>query len=314
MIGTLILHETRPEEALMPIRRSAVVLGTLGILSVVLGLLLKFVLVPVLTKLPGSTDLGITYSGTGTLLNSQALQSGDTKHVIASNVPITVGRRLKVTSTHGDTAIVSDNLTIHAGTQALPSNHTYALDRTSLKGTTASKGTTVEPSKGALSSTFPIGPKAGNAYHFYDSTTRNIVPLRYAGHDKIRGRSLNVYTVAATGPVKDPGLLKMLPPALPKKLFAGLASLLPADVRAKATPATLAALPDPVPFTYTGITHITADVDRQTGVPINEHINEQVVANITAGGQTLSLIPVLALDFQITPASEPFPVTFRRFA
>ncbi len=190
--------------------------------------------------------------------------------------------------------------------QALPSNHTYALDRTSLKGTTASKGTTVEPSKGALSSAFPIGPKAGNAYHFYDSTTRNIVPLRYAGHDKIRGRSLNVYTVAATGPVKDPGLLKMLPPALPKKLFAGLASLLPADVRAKATPATLAALPDPVPFTYTGITHITADVDRQTGVPINEHINEQVVANITAGGQTLSLIPVLALDFQITPASQKY--------
>ena len=144
----------------MPIRRSSIVLAVIGIVLIVLAVLVRFVVVPVATKLPGSTNLSVTYSGTATLLNSSALQSGDTKNVIAANVPTTVDRRLKVTSVHGDTAIVSDDLTIHAGSQTLPSDHTYALDRTTLEGVTPPAGIAVEPSVGALSSTFPIGPQA----------------------------------------------------------------------------------------------------------------------------------------------------------
>jgi hypothetical protein len=156
---------------------------------------------------------------------------------------------------------------------------------------------------GVLSKLFPIGPAAKSSYRFYDSTTRNIVPVGYEGHATREGRAVNVYQIFSVGPVKDPGLLKMLPPSLPKKLIAGLAPLLPAAVRAEITPATLAALPDPVPLSYTGTTHITAYVDEATGVPIDETISEQVVVNVAAGARTLSLIPVLALDFHVTPAS-----------
>jgi hypothetical protein len=95
----------------------------------------------------------------------------------------------------------------------------------------------------------------------------------------------------------------MLPPSLPKKLLGSLAPLLPAAARAEITPATLAALPDPVPLSYAGTTHIAAYVDEQTGVPIDETISEQVVVNVATGARTLSLIPVLALDFHVTPAS-----------
>jgi cytoskeletal protein RodZ len=285
------------------VRRSSIVLGAVGIVLIVLALLVWFVVVPVATQLPGSTDLKVTYSGTGTLLNASALRSGDTKDVIATNVPITVDREVKVTSVHGGTAIVADDLTIHAGTETLPSDHTYALDRTTLEGVAPPAGIAVEPSVGALSSAFPIGPKADSSYRYYDSTTRNIVPVTYTGSASLEGRSVNLYSISSTGPVKDPGLLKLLPPSLPKKLLAGLAPLLPAAVRAEITPATLAALPDPVPLSYTGITHIVADVDKQTGVPIDETVNEQVIVNVTAGPRTLSLIPVLALDFHVTPAS-----------
>ena len=132
---------------------------------------------------------------TATLLNSGALQSGDTKHVIAANVPITVHRRLKATSIQGDTAIVSDDLTIHAGSQTLPSDHTYALNRTTLEGVTPPAGVSVEPSVGALSSMFPIGPPANSSYRYYDSTTRDIVPISYTGHATREGRSVNVYTI-----------------------------------------------------------------------------------------------------------------------
>jgi len=299
--GRVLCSES--EEAEVPVRRSSIVLAGIGVVLIVLGVLVRFVVVPVATKLPGSTNLGITYSGQATLLNSSALQSGDTKNVIVANVPTTVDRRVKVTSVHGDTAIVSDDLTIHAGTQTLPSDHTYALDRTTLEGVTPPPGISVEPSVGALSSAFPIGPQANDSYRFYDSTTRGIVPISYTGRATRDGRSVNVYTIASTGPVKDPGLLKMLPPSLPKKLIASLAPLLPADVQAKITPATLAALPDPVPLSYTGTTNIVAYVDSQTGVAIDETLSQQIVVNVAAGAQTLSLIPVFALHVHITPAS-----------
>jgi Porin PorA len=288
----------------MGIRRSSIIFGAVGVVLIALSLVIEFVVVPIATQLPGSTNLPVTYTGTGTLLNSAALQAGDTSHIIASNVPITVDRQVKVTSVHGGTAIVADDLTVHAGSQTLPDDHTYALDRTTLEGVAPPSGIAVEPSVGALSSAFPIGPQASSSsYRFYDSTTRNIVPVSYTGTATRQGRSVNVYAISSVGPVKDPGLLKMLPPSLPKKLLGSLAPLLPAAVRAEITPATLAALPDPVPVNYTGTTHITAYVDQQTGVPIDEAISEQVVVNVSAGARTLSLIPVLALRFHVTPAS-----------
>jgi Porin PorA len=288
----------------MAIRRSSIALGAVGVVLIALALVIEFIVAPIATQLPGSTNLPVTYSGTGTLLNSAALASGDTKHVIASNVPITVDRQVKVTSVHGGTAIVADDLTIHAGSETLPNDHNYALDRTTLEGVAPPSGIAVEPSVGALSSAFPIGPQAStSAYRFYDSTTRNIVPVDYTGHATRQGRAVNVYTISSVGPVKDPGLLKTLPPSLPKKLIASLAPVLPAAVRAEITPGTLAALPDPVPLSYTGTTHITAYVDEQTGVPIDETISEQVVVNVAAAARTLSLVPVLALDFHVTPAS-----------
>jgi Porin PorA len=290
----------------VPVRRSSIVLATVGVVLIVLGVLVRFVVVPVATKLPGSTNLSVTYSGKSTLLNSSALQSGDTKNVIATNVPTTVDRQLKVTSIQGEVAIVSDDLTIHAGSQTLPSDHTYALNRTTMEGATPPAGVSVEPSVGALSSMFPIGPAANSSYRYYDSTTRGIVPISYTGPATRDGRSVNLYTIASAGAVKDPGLLKMLPRALPEKLIAGLAPLLPAAERAKFTPAVLSALPNPIPLSYTGTTSIVAAVDSQTGIPITETISEQVVVNVTAGSQTLSLIPVLALDFHLTPASTAY--------
>jgi hypothetical protein len=291
------------EEAYVPVRRSSIVLAVTGIVLIVLAVLIRFVVVPIATMLPGNTNLGIKYAGTATLLNAAALQTGDTKHVIAANVPVTVDRRVKVTSTHGDTAIVTDSLTIDAGGQALPSVHTYALDRSSLAGAAPPAGTSVEPSKGALSSAFPIGPKADNSYRYYDSTSQAVVPITYTGHANRDGRAVNIYKISAAGAVKDPGLLKMLPSSLPKQLIAGLAPLLPAAVQAKITPATLSALPDPIPLSYTGTTNIVAYVDKQTGVAVDQTISEQVVVNVAAGSQTLSLIPVLALNFHMTPAS-----------
>ena len=287
----------------MSIRRSSIVLGAVGVVVIVLAIVVRFVVVPIATRLPADTDLTAHYSGTASLLNSEALQSGDVANAIASDVPMTVDRRVQVLSTHGATAIVEDALTVHAGGQDLVSAHTFALDRSSMEGVTPPDSIAVEPSTGALSSAFPIGPNADDSYAYYDPTTQSIVPITFAGHDERGGRSVNVYEISAAGAVTDPGLLELLPPALPKTLLPSLAELLPADVRSQFTPSVVAALPDPVPVAYTATTDIVAYVDEQTGVAIDHKIAQQIVVGVTLDSEAVSLLPVLAFDFQMTPDS-----------
>ena len=278
-------------------------LAGVGTIAIALAIVLRLVIVPILTRLPGDTDLTADYEGSATLLDSAALESGDVANAVASDVPMTVERRVQVLSTHGATAIVEDSLAITAGGQDLVSAHTFAFDRSSMEGVDPPDGIEVEPSAGALTSAFPIGPKADDSYTYYDSSTRSIVPIDYVGRDQRDGRSVNVYEISATGPVEDPGLLELLPPALPKSLLPGLAELLPAEVQEQFTPEVVDSLADPVPVGYTATTDLVAYVDRQTGVAIDQTIAQQIEVTVTLGSQTVTLLPVLAFDFHITPES-----------
>jgi hypothetical protein len=286
------------------VRTSSLVLGIVGVILIVLAVLGRYLIAPIVTKLPADTDTSLQYSGKATMLDSKALASGDIAHALQADIPVTADRRIQVTDTDGDTAIVKDSLTLHVGGQSQPSSHLYALDRTSLEGVAGPDGTSVEPSKGALSSAFPIGPKSSSSeYTYYDAATRAIVPVRYTGTAKRHGRSTNVYKFDVAGPVKDPALLTALPKALPKALVAGLAPLLPAAVRDQFTPATVAALPALIPLTYTDTTKIVAYVDKQTGVAIEQTISQKIIANAALGTAPVPLLPASAVDLAVTSAS-----------
>src|SRR6266536_1170504 len=114
-------------------RSSKILIGLAGLL-VVLAALTRFVVLPMGSKLPANTKASAHYTGTATLLNAEALKRGDTAHAILKNVPITIERQIKVTSTHGDTAVVADDFTL-TGPNGLKSvdNHVYGLDRVSLE-------------------------------------------------------------------------------------------------------------------------------------------------------------------------------------
>src|SRR4051794_19973221 len=107
-------------------RRSSKILIGLAALLVVAAALTRFVVLPMGSKLPDDTKASARYSGTATLLNAEALQSGDTAHVVLRDVPISIERQIKVTSTHGDTAVVADDFTL-TGPNGLKSvdNHIY---------------------------------------------------------------------------------------------------------------------------------------------------------------------------------------------
>lgn len=119
----------------MSAHRSSTVLITVAVVLVAVATVVRFVLAPNATKLPDDTDQTVHYAGKAMMLDSKALQFGDTAHALKSGIPITVDRRLQVTSTHGDTAVLKDATTIHLGKQSLPSVKTYALDRESRRGT-----------------------------------------------------------------------------------------------------------------------------------------------------------------------------------
>src|SRR5207244_13546002 len=145
--------------------------------------------------------------------------SGDTAHAILKNVPITIERQIKVTSTHGDTAVVADDFTL-TGPNKLKSvdNHVYALDRVSLAGVAAPSGTNAEPTDGALTIPWPLSPDAHGHYQAYDSATQTVVPVKDNGSRSFHGRHSVDYAYTAVGALRDPPLAKALPPALPKAL------------------------------------------------------------------------------------------------
>ncbi|MEU9636353.1 porin PorA family protein [Streptomyces tendae] len=290
----------------MSARRPTILLITVAVALLAAAAAVRLVVAPNVTKLPGDTDQTVQYAGEATLLDSKALQSGDTAYALRSGVPVTVDRRIRVTSTHGDTAVLEDTMTVHAGEQSLPSSKTYAIDRGSRKGTSPPASTPAEPSRGALSSAFPPGAAQDDSYTYYDATTRSIVPVHYTGTARREGRTVNVYEIKVSAPVKDPATLEPLPSALPKKLVASLVPGLDSTARARFTPAVLSALPDPVPLSYLGQSTLVAYVDQQTGIAIDQTVSRKVIAVTTAGSEParpVPLLPVSALTFEITADS-----------
>ncbi|MGW5110611.1 porin PorA family protein [Nocardia sp. NPDC004123] len=287
----------------MAIRRSSLILIALGVLALGLAAGIQLALVPSISKLPSNLNVTNHYTGTGTLLNAAALQSGDLANVIAKNVPVAIDRHSYVSSTKGAIAIAHDDFMVHTpGGAPVQSNHIYALDRKTLDTAPDSSEPAVEPHNG-LTIGLPIHPDPDAHYQLYDSATRTSVPLTHTGSATVAGRDVLTYTADASGPLADQALLSTLPAALPKAQLAQLAPALPADVLAKVTPEIIAALPDPVPVQYTVASKLALAADKTLGTPADGSIDQEIIANISTSGKTISLMPVLAMRVNLTQES-----------
>jgi hypothetical protein len=284
------------------LRRSSILLAALGAVLICLAAIAQFVVTPLLTMLPGNTDKTVAYTGTATVLNSKALQTGDVSHALVKGVPVTIERRIHVVSTNGDVAMVADDSTLAVGTTKLPSSHLYAVDRHTLRAAPAPAGSKADPASG-LTIGFPIAPKKDDSYRLYDSVTQTTGVAHFKGTEKRQGRTVNVYTATISGPVKNKATLAALPPALPKQLAGSLAPMLPADVAAKLAPA-MTQLPDVIPLAYTGTTTVEAYVDARTGVALDQGMQQQIVAGVKVGDETANLLPVMAVDAKLSPGSQ----------
>lgn len=284
-------------------RRSAVFMLVAGIVLIAIGAVARFVVTPMVSKLPADTDIAIQYSGTAhTLLNAQALQQGQADKVFAREVPITIDRRIAVLESDGDTAVVKDTTTVVAGQTKLPTERTFALDRKTMEATTVPEGVTAEPATG-LAVGFPIGAEQDDHYTLWIPNLQAAAPVKFDRTDTKHGRDVNVYTVHVSGTVQDKETLASFPAALPKTTAAALLSALPAETAAKFGAAS-ATLPDPIPLTYLFETTIETDSDQRTGVTIDQHLVRTITAAAQSGGQTMPLTQVLSIDATLTDASQ----------
>ena len=284
----------------MPIRRSSAILAVTGAVLVSAELLVRLVAVPILTRLPGNLDVTLHYTGTASLLNAQALRSGDSAHLFLKDVPTTIDRRLQAGSTTAHTAVVTDAATLTVAANTSSQHYAYALDRTTLRTVRSGDSAAVEPTTGCLAVAFPLHPKADSSYTVYDSSTQQCFPVTYVDAASRGGRAAYDYTATFTGPIKDSQLLHTLPSALPKQTVTALAPQLPEAVRAELIGA-LATLPDPVPLSYTAQTTLHVFADRTTGLPLDETLHQQVLVGVEVAGQRADLMPVLDVSAAFTP-------------
>lgn len=181
-------------------RRSSVALGITDSILVLDAAGVGLALAPNLTRFPEDTDMTFDYSGTASLLNAAALQAGDMSQVFLSDAPITIERRIKVEAVTGNSAAVGDTQVLKGKQITVPSKHTYAIGRSSLRMRSTFGDTKVEAASGCLAIGFPLAPKANDSYTFYDPSTQKCFKANYKDSGSVNGRDVYNYTVTATAP------------------------------------------------------------------------------------------------------------------
>ena len=110
--------------------RSSIALAVVGVLLLVGAGLVRFVLVPSMSKLPSDFETSQDFEGTYTGLNPTALSGSPTGDVLLRDVPVTATRSYATDSVDGDTAVVTRTIERSIGGQADPPTETrYAVDR-----------------------------------------------------------------------------------------------------------------------------------------------------------------------------------------
>ena len=255
----------------MRFTRSSIALAVVGVLLLVGAGLVRFVLVPSMSKLPSDFETSQDFEGTYTGLNPTALSGSPTGDVLLRDVPVTATRSYATDSVDGDTAVVTRTIERSIGGQADPPTETrYAVDRVDFESVDAPSGAEdVVPSDGLIF-TLPLHPDTNGDYQLWDQTTAAAYPLEYQGSSELEGRTVYEYRSQADGEIADPAALG-LPTSLPKGTLAALApaltDLLPPDLLAQ-LPRILPQLPDEIPITWTSATTSTVYADSELGAPL----------------------------------------------
>ncbi|MEV0854469.1 porin PorA family protein [Nocardia fluminea] len=289
-----------------PVRKATVVWLLLGLTLIVCAVVVRFVILPSLTRLPEDLDQSQKYEGTIQALNEQAFSAGDLTNLLTPEIPVTAERKVTVDAVDGDLAIVTSAAAITLPDKTTRNDvHTYAVDRGDLTPVQLdahkletlvpeNKRNTFEAHSG-LAFSWPMNPsKEGTA--LYDSVTRTAQPATFVDESDLHDRRVYTYSIDASGPVTSPAMLEQfasLPGQLPKDLVAGLvqAGVVPEQSRAALQEA-LPSMPDLVNIGFGSTNEIQAAVDSQFGAPLRVDQTQGVYVTVRAGSQDVPIMPL----------------------
>jgi Porin PorA len=280
--------------------RKSTIFATIGVVILVGGAAaVRYVALPAVHQVPSNVDTTVNLSGTMDLFDQAALLSGNAAGIIKPNVPVTVAQHVKVVSTAGSTAVMSDETTVTGpgSTTIMSSKNTWAVDRITLLGATAPAGTTVTPHDGLVVG-FPLTPEPKD-YPYWDTTTQSTATAQYLRAEDHAGRASYVYQVKASGAVKDPQILAVVPKGLPKEALLAFAAGL--DPQVQQMLAGLAPLlPAEIPLNYVATTDTTFWVDTSTGIVLDVNRSQKIGADLPAQFAQLGLPTEINLKLAYT--------------
>lgn len=290
----------------MSVRKSSVLWLVLGVVLIAAAVLIKFVALPSLMKLPADLDQSQKYEGTMQAIDPHAFAANDLAHLLTPEMSITADRSVKVDAVDGDTAIVTSKalLSLPDGSKQ-PDIHTYAVSRVDYSAVAIGQDqeqslvpkdeqATFEKHTG-LAFSWPMDPpRDGTA--LYDPVTRTAQPATFDNESSIEGRAVYNYTIDASGPITSPGVLaqfKDFPKQLPKAAVAGLlqAGVVPQQSRAALT-AALSTMPDTVDIGFGSTNMINAAVDKQFGAPLKVDQTQGMYMTIPIDGKNVATMPL----------------------
>jgi hypothetical protein len=282
-------------------RRWGIALAVAGVLMLVAGAVLRFVVVPREQVLPADTNETVTYTGSLTTVDVAAILSGDQRAVV--QLPVTVARTLKVLQTSGDKARVSDTTIMKSTRGTVPpslarTRYYYAVDRSTLTAVASFNDQPVTKAKGLVVG-FPIGTEK-RTYTGWVADVGSTGSVKYVGQDKLKG--LTVYKFRGNVTVPMPSPPAGAPTSLPKAQLGALAKALDLPVATQQQLAqALSSLPDPVPLTYSFTEGDSYAVEPDTGVIVDMTRNIRI--GVSVGNLPLPPVPVLVLGLGYNPAS-----------
>lgn len=229
----------------------------LGLLLIAGGLVLKFAVLPALAVWPDDVDSTRTYEGTlVTMLNPEALATGDLANLFLSDVPVTVDRHVTTLEVDGNKALVEEQVQAKGPDgQLIPglnATYWYTINRKTteeIPNFTNNPG--VDDNRQGLVIGFPIGTEQRD-YEGWSDDLQRLQTTEFVGVEEHEGISTYHFT-SGSGPMPllDPVLLAMFPESMPKAMVQGLAPQLGlSDELMMQFALLLPALPDPIPFTY----------------------------------------------------------------
>lgn len=281
-----------------------------GLLIMVAGVVVLFVILPSQAQFPDDVDSTRTYDGTlEVMLNPQALAEMDMANLFLENVPVTIERHVTTEDTDGGTALVREQAAIKAPTGDIiqGSDDYYVIDRKTMEHTTgfADDGR-VRPERQGLVIGFPIGTEDRDYQGWSDDYLAQET-LSYQGTESVQG--LTVYKFVSgsePAPIVDPVMLAQFPAAMPKDMVAALAPMLLDEAGMGQMAALLPALPDPVPFGYLYTYQSEYWVEPDTGMLVDYTKSEARILGIATEAVPGGFAPigeVFSLTYEQSDAS-----------